>query len=62
MRLTCIISFIVFASMILLSVLSLFDIVDYSAKLHGIFGVIAVVALCVWVKTTIKLYKSTRKF
>ena len=45
--------------MILLSVLSLFDIVDYSAKL---FGVIAVVALCVWVKTTIKLYKSTRKF
>ena len=62
MRILFISSFIIFATLMVLLGLALFDVVNFDPTLHGIFGVGAVVTLCIAVKAFIRVYKSTRRF
>ena len=61
MRYICFVSFGIFVVLTVLLGMALFDIVDLPENLHNLFGLIDVVALAIFFKTFIRIYKYTHR-
>ncbi len=61
MKIVCLCSLLITAACSLLLGLALFDLVDLPASAHGLTGVAAVVALAIFIKSYIRLTRSTRR-
>ena len=61
MRSICFISFSVFATLTIVLVLGLFDLVPIHENLRNVLGLIDVLALAIFFKTFIRVYKYTHR-